>query len=70
MQLMRAQKLDQALEDEQTAVDVALNRAAHAARSTVLAGTGRTAEAGDDIASARTIADVAARQRNSGKACL
>jgi hypothetical protein len=62
MQLMRAQKSDQALEDAQTAVDVALNRvAAHAVRSTVLVGTGRTAEAGDDIARARTIADVAAR---------
>jgi hypothetical protein len=47
MQLMRAQKLDQALEEAQTAVDVAPNRAA---ARTVLAGIRRTAEAGDEIA--------------------
>lgn len=62
MQLMGAQKLDQVLDEAQTVHDVAPNRAVvHAARSTVLAGTGGMAEAGDEIARARTTADVAAR---------
>jgi Flp pilus assembly protein TadD len=62
MQLMCEQKLDEALDEAQTAVDVAPNRAAtHMARSTILAAMGRTAEAGDEIARARTIADVAER---------
>ena len=64
MQLMRAQKLDQALEEAQTAVDVAPNRAAaHAARSTILAAMGRATEAGDEIAKARTMADAIAAAR-------
>jgi Tfp pilus assembly protein PilF len=64
MQLMRAQKLDQALEEAQTAVEVAPNRAAaHAARSTILAAMGRTTEAGDEIAKARTMADAIAAAR-------
>lgn len=58
MQLMRARQLDQALEEAQKAVELAPNRAAaHAARSTVLAAIGRTAEAGEEIAKARTMAD-------------
>jgi hypothetical protein len=62
MQLMCAQKLDEALDEAQTPVDVAPNRAApHAARTTILAAMGRTAEAGDEIARDRTLADVAAR---------
>ena len=64
MQLMRAQKLDQALEEAQTAVEVAPNRAAaHAARSTILAAMGRATEAGDEIAKARTMADAIAAAR-------
>lgn len=64
MQLMRAQKLDLALEEAQTAVDVAPNRAAaHAARSTVLAAMGRATEAGDEIAKARTMTDAIAAAR-------
>jgi 4-amino-4-deoxy-L-arabinose transferase-like glycosyltransferase len=64
MQLLRARKLDQALAEAQTAVEIAPNRpAAHAARSTILAASGRTAEAGEEIARARMIAEaiVAAR---------
>jgi 4-amino-4-deoxy-L-arabinose transferase-like glycosyltransferase len=58
MQLMRAQKLDQALEEAQTAIDVAPKRAAaHAARSTVLAAMGRMAEADEETVKAQTMAD-------------
>jgi tetratricopeptide (TPR) repeat protein len=64
LQLLRARKLDQALAEAQTAIEIAPNRpAAHAARSTILAAAGRTAEAVEEIARARMIADaiVAAR---------
>jgi 4-amino-4-deoxy-L-arabinose transferase-like glycosyltransferase len=64
MQLMRAQKLDEALAEAETAVEVAPTRAAaHAARSTILAAMGRTAEAGEEVSKARTLAEAVAEAR-------
>jgi Tfp pilus assembly protein PilF len=58
MRFLRAQKLDQALAEAETAVAIAPNRpATHATRSVILAAMGRKDEAGEEIAKAKTMVD-------------
>lgn len=58
MRFLRAQKLDQALAEAETAVAIAPNRpATHATRSVILAAMGRKDEAGEEIVKAKTMVD-------------